>query len=146
MSCAAVGVRLKYYVGWTMAEAGIISSGQGYNGIDPKTKEPNFDRIYGIDILGVEFSVFAPALAENWNHGGHLWLKRYVFFRTNRILNPELALYLTFVVSAFWHGYYPMYLLAFLFYAITIEAHKELYKAYFKYSILRTFPVRFVSL
>jgi lysophospholipid acyltransferase len=144
LAITAVGLRGRYYCAWLVIESSIISSGQGYNGIDEKTKKPKFDRIYQIEILGCEFGIFAVAIAEVWNHGAHMWLKRYVYFRLNAVLNRDLSLYLTYVISAFWHGFYPMYLYGFLFYAITIETHKELYKLYYKYSFMRSFLARFV--
>jgi lysophospholipid acyltransferase len=141
---AALLIRSRYYASWLTIESSLIASGQGYNGEDPKTKEPNFDRIFAIDVLGCEFGVFAVALAEVWNHGAHMWLKRYVYFRLSTVMNRTVALYVTYVVCAFWHGFYPMYFAGFLFYAITIETHKELYKLYCKYSWMRTFVFRFI--
>jgi hypothetical protein len=50
----------------------------------------------------------------------HLWLKYSVFLRLKNLdkrnivrkINPEL---ITFMVSAFWHGFYPNYYIAFFF-------------------------------
>ena len=127
-----------YYIGWTMAEAAICASGQTYNGVDKRTKQPLFDRFYVIDILCVELSVFSSAVTEAWNHSTHMWLKRYVYFRMNRVINRDLALYLTYIVSALWHGFYPAYLHGFLLYAIITENHKDIYKMCLKYKIMRS--------
>lgn len=108
-----------------MAESSTIASGQSYNG--EENGKPKFDRFYCIEIKAVEFGVFAVWVAEGWNHNGHMWLKRYIYFRINRLINRDAALYLTYVISAFWHGFYPMYFVAFILYAIFTEAHKELY-------------------
>jgi len=35
----------------------------------------------------------------------------------------------TFIVSAFWHGFYPSYYIMFFFAAILSEVNKDIYKA-----------------
>lgn len=129
---------------WTLADTGIIASGLAYNGVDPVTKEPKFDRIYGIDITGCEFSIFSHSWNECWNHGGHMWLKRYIYFRLNKAINREMALYGTYIISALWHGFYPMYFAAFLMYAVITENFKDIYKLYAKYPLMRTLPARMI--
>ena len=125
-----------------MSEAALAASGQSYNGEDKVTKEPLFDRVYVIDILGVEFGVFSHAITECWNHNAHVWLKRYVYFRMNRVINRDAALYLTYIVSAFWHGFYPIYFSSFLLYSIVTENHKDIHKLFLKFSFLRkTIPM-----
>ena len=67
----------------------------------------------------------------------HLWLKHYVH---NRVITPgerpgvkvNLS---TFIVSAFWHGFYPVYYVMFFFCAFFNELSKEIYKSriYFRF-------------
>ena len=50
-----------------------------------------------------------------WNYQVHLWLKFYVM---QRLVKPgqrpgAFASILTFMISAFWHGFYPWYYLLF---------------------------------
>ena len=134
----AIYLKSKYFVGWSMGDAAVIASGQAYNGLDKETKEPRFDRFYAIDICAVEFSVFSSAVTEGWNHCAHMWLKRYVYFRTNKLINRETALYLTYVISAFWHGFYPLYFAVFVLYAIITENHKDIHQMCLKYPVLRS--------
>jgi lysophospholipid acyltransferase len=136
----SLAMKSRYYIGWTMSDAASCASGQMYNGQDVVTKEEKFDRYSAINKMGVESSVFSSAVTEFWNLNAHVWLKRYVYFRMNRKMNREVALYLTYVLSAFWHGFYPIYFAAFIFYAIVTENYKEIYKLYFKYSFLRSPP------
>jgi hypothetical protein len=135
-------VKSKYYIGWTMSEAANCASGESYN-VDPVTKEGRFDRFYNIDLMGVEFSIFSWAVTECWNHNAHMWLRRSIYFRMNRKINREAALYLTYIISAFWHGFYPFYFPAFTLYAVVTENHKEIYKLCAKYPTLRKFPFMF---
>ena len=46
--------RLLYYVPWCITDGGIISSGLGYNGKDPKTGQHHFNRVLNVQILDVE--------------------------------------------------------------------------------------------
>ena len=61
----------------------------------------------------------------------HLWLKFYI---QARLVEPGKradwkANMSTFIVSAFWHGFYPFYYVMFFFAAVMNEASKDLYKA-----------------
>lgn len=61
----------------------------------------------------------------------HLWLKHYVY---NRVIIPGKRPGLkenmaTFIVSAFWHGFYPFYYVMFFFCAIFNELCKEIYRS-----------------
>lgn len=136
MFIIALYTKFKYYVGWSMAEAACIASGQSYDG--EKNGVAKFDRFYSIGPKGVEFGMFTMGVVEEWNHNAHMWLKRYLYFRMNRSMNRDFALYLTYMISAFWHGFYPVYFLAFFLYAIFTEASKELYAACCRHSFMRS--------
>ncbi len=61
----------------------------------------------------------------------HLWLKHYVY---NRVITPGKRAGLkenlaTFIISAFWHGFYPLYYVMFFFAAFLTELSKELYRS-----------------
>ena len=66
-----------------------------------------------------------------WNHQVHLWLKFYVQERlVTPGQRPSFAVSMsTFLMSAFWHGFYPCYYLTFFFAAILAEVNKDLFKA-----------------
>jgi hypothetical protein len=61
----------------------------------------------------------------------HLWLKFYVQGRL--VETGKRATFLesmaTFIVSAFWHGFYPSYYIMFFFAAILSEVNKDIFKA-----------------
>ena len=61
----------------------------------------------------------------------HLWLKHYVYNRVSIPGKPagireNMA---TFIVSAFWHGFYPFYYVMFFFCAFLTELAKEIYRS-----------------
>jgi lysophospholipid acyltransferase len=61
----------------------------------------------------------------------HLWLKHYVFFRSfEHGKRPGLISNLaTFIVSAFWHGFYPFYYVMFFLAAFFVELTKDVFRS-----------------
>jgi len=66
-----------------------------------------------------------------WNHQVHLWLKFYIMARlTPAGKRPGMFENMaTFIISAFWHGFYPFYYVMFFFAAILSEVAKDIFKA-----------------
>ena len=65
-----------------------------------------------------------------WNHSQHNFLKRYV---QERVLEPGQkptfqANAVTFLLSAVWHGFYPVHYFVFFLFALIIELSKEFYR------------------
>lgn len=119
--------RTKYYGGWKMAQSAIVFSGLGYNPsvVDSEDKTSkgefvhNFNRVENCVIRDVEIEMNPRRRIQYWNRTVHLWLKYNLFLR---LLNVEtkpfknnrgLASLITFMVSAFWHGFYPVYYIFF---------------------------------
>jgi lysophospholipid acyltransferase len=61
----------------------------------------------------------------------HIWLKHYIYNRTlAKGQKPGLINNLaTFIVSAFWHGFYPFYYVMFFFAALLGELSKDIYRS-----------------
>ncbi len=76
------GQRFVYYSTWSLTDGQVIASGLGYAGKDKKTGEENFDKIYSIRVLDVEFGLSPMIMMVHWNHQIHLWLKHYIMNRT----------------------------------------------------------------
>jgi len=60
---------------------------------------------------------------RHWNIHTQSWLERYIFKRTPRAYNR----WVTFAASAFWHGFYPGYYLAFFTVPLLQEASRAAY-------------------
>lgn len=118
---ALLGVRFKYYFGWKIAEGSACMSGLGYNGIDKTTGKPRWDRLENIDVLAYETSPSLRSSSQSWNKTTNLWLRRYVYDRAP----PSINLYFTYLVSAFWHGFYPGYYMFFLSVAAATVVHRQ---------------------
>lgn len=144
MIITAFGLKCLYYSAWTFGEVAMTASGQAYRGKDKKTGKELWSRYIGVDILGVETSIFAYSVMEAWNCGAQRWLKKYFYFRITCYVHRILGLYMTYMVSAFWHGFYPMYFLFFILYAIITENYKDIYKLAIKYPKFRSIPALIV--
>ncbi|KAJ6198313.1 membrane-bound O-acyltransferase domain-containing protein 5 [Bipolaris maydis] len=119
--------RMKYYAVWSLSEGACILSGIGYNGLDPKTQRPKWDRLTNIMPLEIESAQNARAYLGYWNINTNSWLKNYMYLRvTPKGQKPGFrATLATFVTSAFWHGFYPGYYLAFVLAAFVQTAAKN---------------------
>lgn len=108
--------RFKYYGVWTLSEGSCILAGLGYNGIDPVTGKVSWNRLQNINPWGVETAQNTRAYLGNWNMNTNKWLRYYIYLRvTPRNKKPGFrASMATFGTSAFWHGFYPGYYLAFV--------------------------------
>lgn len=108
--------RLPYYGVWSLTEGSCILSGLGYNGIDPVTGGVLWDRLCNVNPWGVESAQNTRAYLGNWNINTNNWLRNYIFLRvTPKGKKPGFrATTATFIASAFWHGFYPGYYLAFV--------------------------------
>ena len=106
-----------YLVGWTLTECGPIASGLAFNGYDKETGKPKFDRVQSAVLWNLEFSYTVKDFLASWNMSVPKWLKHYVFLRflpndKKKKVNP-MAAFITFLVSAVWHGFYPGFYLFF---------------------------------
>ena len=117
-------------------EAAVAASGQSFNGYNKDTRKPKFDRIYAIDIPYIELGVFHRSTVEEWNRPVHLWLKGCI--HTRIVANPYLKTFITFFVSAIWHGFYPMFFYIFAFYSITTTNYSFIFKQFLNYKWLRS--------
>lgn len=120
----------------------MIASGLGYNGRkevsdtdevdakDPDSKGPHqWDKFVGVYLYDCEMATNGNTFLNRWNYRIHVWLKYYIAERlTGKGNRPTTGQYLiTFMTSAFWHGFYPFYYVAFFFALLVSFAHKDLY-------------------
>ena len=124
-------IQFKYkgYSIWCFADGANILSGLSYSGNDEKGN-PRYEAMVSIRILGVEFGRSPRDIIGAWNHQTARWLKYYVYERVKRHRkeNEEKAAFVTFMVSAFWHGFYPGYYLFFIWVHLILAISKKVYK------------------
>jgi lysophospholipid acyltransferase len=101
-----------YMVGWCLMEIGPIASGLSFNGLD-ENGQPKWDRVKSCNIYKLETSWKVKDFLANWNMSAHNWLKHYVYLRQLDNKKKESfnfqSTFLTFIMSAIWHGFYPGY-------------------------------------
>jgi len=81
---------------------------------------------------------------DNWHHCSSTWLRRYIYERHIDPLKPKetnKAMLITFMTSAFWHGFYPTYYLAFFMCNVMFEISRAFYRSW----ILFTWVPEFVK-
>ena len=131
------GIRARYYSGFIMSYAILIFSGLSYT--EKKDEKTNtiiqsFDKgSYG-SIKTVEWDINPKNVINEWNKTIHVWLKYNVYTRVININkkpfkdNKNLAGFLTFIASAFWHGFYITYYITFsllYFYKTSCEVFEK---------------------
>ena len=135
--------RAKFYSGWLLSYTGFIFSGIAYTETPRDKSEPNvlteingpvvksfIKGKYG-DIIDCEFGINPKTKITSWNNTVHLWLKYNVFLRMININHPMclnnfgLASLMTFMLSAFWHGFYPTYYIFFFIFFIYQTANEK---------------------
>jgi hypothetical protein len=125
--------RCTYYFAWLLAEGQCIFSGMGYNGIDLAEQKKTgkivykWDRASNVRPLALETATSIKEVTENWNLGADRWLRFYIYLR----LPPPFAawaMYITYVASAFWHGFYPGYYVTFVTAAFATEFFRGVFR------------------
>ncbi|CAF0713092.1 unnamed protein product [Brachionus calyciflorus] len=113
---SASSQRVKYYLAWVLADAVNNASGLGFNGYD-ENGNAKWDLVSNVRILQVEMSQSMKSSFDHWNTQTQLWLRRIAYDRlpTGKTLG-------VFVLSAFWHGFYPGYYLTFVLCAFLVYA------------------------
>lgn len=108
--------RSKYYLAWVLSDAVNNASGLGFNGYD-EDDNPKWDLITNINVWKLETCTSMKSIFDNWNIQTQIWLRRIAYDRlaTGKTLG-------VFVLSAFWHGFYPGYYMTFVLAAFYVYA------------------------
>ena len=118
-----------FYFPWSFTDAAIRSHGISYNGKD-KNGSYVWDKINTIYVWELETAATPVQMMGYWNHMISVWLNNYV---TQRIIvkgqkaGPMIQAK-TFMISAFWHGFYPSYYILFIGCAFLLELAKDIYR------------------
>ncbi|QSL66766.1 hypothetical protein MERGE_001152 [Pneumocystis wakefieldiae] len=128
--------RLKYYGVWSIAEGACILSGIG-----DVTRNHNGEIIHSsfenINPYDVETAQNTKQLFEAWNKSANRWLKYYVYLRVISYDDNSKfkGSFVTFTVSAIWHGFYPGY-----------YCKKQLYNSFWKFMLISSnYIVSFIT-
>lgn len=127
MMMATTAVRFKYYFAWLLADAICNNSGLGFNGYDERDGvTPRWDMLSNIQVLEFEFGTNFRNCINAWNAGTNRWLRMVVFERVPK----RYGTFLTFSLSALWHGFYPGYYMTFATGALIVVAARTARKLF----------------
>lgn len=137
--------RFFYYGPFKFTTGAFQATGLGYNGHNPNKPELEWSKVEGAFIWDIESANSVTIMLRAWNHQVHLWLKFYILARIQQGDRPSFFESMsTFVVSAFWHGFYPSYYIMFMIAAVLQEVNKDVYKSWaLWYKLIPVKQVRF---
>lgn len=122
-------VRSKYYFAWNFCEVGFVSAGYSYTPPEGFNTKENWDAARNVEPFAIEAPPEFSSIARKWNILTHFWIKNHVLFRLGRRTG---AAGLSFLVSAFWHGFYPSYYVCFITLFVFIELDRFFIDAFMK--------------
>uniref|UniRef100_A0A914XMX9 Lysophospholipid acyltransferase 1 n=1 Tax=Plectus sambesii TaxID=2011161 RepID=A0A914XMX9_9BILA len=101
--------RVQYYFVWMFADAICNASGLGFAGYDEHGK-PKWDLVSSVNPYKVEMATNFKDTLDAWNCTTMYWLRRVAYDRAP----PQFRTVYTYLLSAWWHGFFPGYYLTFL--------------------------------
>ena len=134
--------KFKYtgYSIWCFTDGANMLSGLGYSGEGQALNDepqgnitktyPKFERNIGIKISSIEFASCPRDVINNWNIQTMVWLRKYVYDRIKqgKKENEGIATLVTFMVSAFWHGFEAGYYIFFYYVHVLLTVSRWIYK------------------
>lgn len=114
-----IGMRAGFHFAWTLSDALHNSAGFGYN-----KESKKWDLVTNVNSVECELATNPQTQIRNWNIQTTYWLRLVVYERSPK----KLATFLTFGLSAMWHGFFPGYYLFFSFAHFLTLAHRRLVK------------------
>ncbi|XP_028395478.1 lysophospholipid acyltransferase 7-like [Dendronephthya gigantea] len=133
--------RLRFYIGWLLAESSCLSMalgaypeeckcrpGQGPTvefPEDKKIEKYDFETIRNIRLWETEFAPTLHKTTKTWNMTVQWWLAQYFY---KKFPFKQHRMWATFLFSAFWHGVRPGYYLTFMSVPLVILAQSLMEK------------------
>lgn len=85
------------------------------------------NRYQNVNFLAIETTCDFRTIISEWNVSTNRWLNQYIYQRLGRTFKANLT---TYLVSAFWHGFYPGYYLTFVAGALYTALTRLIYKSF----------------
>nr|VZI17557.1 unnamed protein product [Spirometra erinaceieuropaei] len=102
--------RQRFYCAWAISATTMLAAGFGFSGFKPGTAEAEYKNAINIRFFDIELGTNTKGMFDGWNIGTTRWLRECVYDRVPK----QFSVVAVFFVSAFWHGFYPVYYLCFL--------------------------------
>ena len=122
--------QVKYYFLWKLSEAASTFSGFDFDGLDAGGRA-KWGRCTNVHFRGMWLSDSSRIVPQHWNIRTGIFLKNYVY---ERLVGPRgragmTQVLITQLVTAFWHGVYPGYLIFFVGTVFYLQAGTVIYRA-----------------
>jgi lysophospholipid acyltransferase len=106
--------RCKFHSAWKLSEGIYNYVGVGYMGITSSGKHA-WNRMQNVNIHRVEWPENPRMVSVNWNIYTQKWLRNHVYLRFSNGRGDDSGwiTLITFITSAFWHGFHPGYYVSF---------------------------------
>ena len=130
-------IKLSFYFIWVLTDCINNAAGLGFSGFDAMGNAV-WDLTSNVNIVEFETAMNPRNSASSWNTTTAKWLRRSATLSPSLPLLPSLSshrvcyervtwqrTHMTFLLSAFWHGFYPSYYLAFVYLSFLVEASKK---------------------
>lgn len=134
----ALLIRARFATAWKIESLQVIAA-------NIRDSESNYkEYVQTIHWPTIEFDNSFKIRTDNWNMSIQKWLKNCFYLKGREVfkLSPKNASLMTFIVSAFWHGFYPTYYICFFIWNLISEAEKMVYKCPAIYYWFPTFIFR----
>lgn len=107
-------IRCKYYFAWTFSYACYLVC--GVNEIVNGKQTVSIPEVgLNVNILEIETAQNIYQITNNWNICTNEWLKDHIYKRSIILgFKKQHSTYITNIVSALWHGFYPGYIITFV--------------------------------
>lgn len=120
-------IRFKYYFAWKLNSCAIDACGLSYEKTITNSEgkpEHIFSKHPNANILIVEGTYHVRDKIANWNMPVQGWLRKCVYERVH-----SQGQFITFMVSAFWHGFYGGYYFSFFLWFAMVHLAQLVFKA-----------------
>ncbi|KAI9024602.1 MBOAT, membrane-bound O-acyltransferase family-domain-containing protein [Hyaloraphidium curvatum] len=126
LNVTGIVARTKFYAAWKIAEGACIAVGLGYT--PPSGDKPaTFSRLSNVNPTEIEGAQNLKQYGDNWNINTQSWLRFTVHERCKDLgIKGGLEVWIVFLVSSFWHGFYPGYYMTFLSLAVMISLSRTI--------------------
>ena len=107
-------LRHRYYIAFSFCQTVADLSGISYNSKKGEIQDDYYNDYYlNISYKDLELDQRCRLRLKSWNMSTQKWLQSTVYDRCLESLGSSKAAMLVFLLSAFWHGFYPVWYLCF---------------------------------
>ncbi|KAJ1565723.1 lysophospholipid acyltransferase, partial [Nowakowskiella sp. JEL0078] len=116
---AGIFQRNKFYGGWKISEAACTLAGINYSGVKVVNGSEIFvwNRVENVNIWAMETAQSPRDYINAWNKNTARWLRKCVYIRLSQKsvnISAFWAPFVTYLISAIWHGIRPNYYFTFI--------------------------------